>query len=567
MKLVECVPNFSEGRDRAVIDAIAAAITSVDGAALLDVDPGAAAHRTVVTFVAPPEAAVEAAFRAMRVASERIDMSHHHGEHPRMGATDVCPFVPVAGVTMDECVALARQLGQRVGRELGIPVYLYEAAATRLERANLADIRRGEYEALADKLRDPAWLPDFGPAELNARSGASVIGAREFLIAFNVNLNTRDKKLAHDIALDLREQGRSARGDDGKFLRDAQGNKVAVPGLFKAVKAVGWIIDEYGCAQISMNLTDYKVSPPHLVFDRACELAWQRGLRVTGSELVGLIPKTALLEAGRYYLRKQGKSAGVGDDELVRVAVQSMGLDDVATFDPDQKIIEHRTGARDGRLVSMTGRHFAETLASDAPAPGGGSVAALAGCHAASLVAMVASLTHGKKGYEAVASEMETIAVEGHALKESLLAAVDADTAAFDAVMAAMKLPKSSDGEKKARDLALEQANKWATLVPLSTLRQCLRPAELARAVADKGNPNSLSDAGVAALMAAAGARGALYNVLINLPGVKDPSFRSTTASEARALYQQVQRTCDEVAIVVEERLAKSLMTSGEGDR
>lgn len=559
MKLVECVPNFSEGRDRAVIDRIAEAIRSVDGATLLDVDPGADTNRTVVTLVGPPAAVVEAAFRAIRTAAELIDMSKHHGAHARIGATDVCPLVPVSDMSQEECVALARQLGQRVGSELGIPVYLYEHAATRPERCNLADIRAGEYEGLAAKLRDPAWQPDFGPAAFNARSGATVIGARDFLIAYNINLNTKDRKLAHDIALQLREQGRAERDGDNKIVVDTAGNKKMVPGLFRCVKAVGWYIDTYNCAQISINFTNYHVSPPHLVFDKACELAWERGLRVTGSELVGLIPRQALLDAGRHYLRKQKKSVGVDDDELVRVAVQSMGLSDVVKFDAAEKIIEHRIQHGPGRLVAMTGGAFLKELASDSPAPGGGSVAALAGSYSAALSAMVAALTHGKKGYEAAFDEMERIGSEAHALKDPQLAAVDADASAFDAVMAAMRLPKATPDEKARRQVAMLEANKNATQVPLTTLRNCIRPLELAAAVAERGNQNSLSDSGVAALMGRAAAEGAYYNVLINLPSVDDAAFKTQVQCEADQLLARAQALADQVRTLVLERLRSKL--------
>ena len=559
MKLVECVPNFSEGRNRAVIDRITAAIEAVAGATLLDVDPGADTNRTVVTLVAPPDVAVEAAFQAIRTAAELIDMRRHSGAHARMGATDVCPFVPVSGVTMEECVELARRLGRRVGEELGIPVYLYEVAASRPERENLAEVRKGEYEGLAAKLADSDWAPDFGPAAFNAGAGATAIGAREVLIAYNINLNTKKKKLAHDIALSIREQGRAKRDDNNKFVRDAAGTKVMEPGLFKNVKAVGWVIEEYDCAQISMNLTNFHVSPPHQVFDKVCELAWEHGMRVTGSELVGLLPKQAMVDAGRHYLRKQGLNSGVSDDELIAVAVRSMGLDEVAPFNPAEKIIEYAIGARYARLASLPAHAFVEELASDAPAPGGGSVAALAGTYSAALSAMVAALTHGKKGYETAFDEMEQVGAEAHQLKEVLFGAVDADAAAFDAVMAAMRLPKKTDEDKAHRAAAMEVANQAATRVPLETLRQSLRPLELAYAVAEKGNQNSLSDGGVAALMGRAAAEGAYYNVLINLPSVEDRGFREETKREADALLEQAHALADRVRELVLQRLEAGL--------
>ena len=414
MKLVECVPNFSEGRDRGVIDAIVAAIASVEGVHVLDVDPGRDTNRTVVTFVASMERAVEAAFRGIAKAADLIDMSKHHGEHPRMGATDVCPFVPLGTTTMDECVALARALGERVGAEMKIPVYLYEYAATRDDRRNLADIRAGEYEALPEKLDNPSWKPDFGPAKMNARAGATVIGARKFLIAYNVNLNTRDKKKASDIAFAIREQGRKKRDAHGQFLRDMSGDFEFDPGTLKACKAVGWYIDEYQRAQVSINLTDFDVTPPHVAFEEVARQAAERGLRATGSELVGLIPLEAMRRAGRFYLERQGASVGVPEPVLVETAIQSLGLRELGGFDPMQKIIEYRVAA-DSPLASSTVREFVDLVSTDAPVPGGGSVAALCGSLAAALTAMVGNLTVGKKGYESVSSEMSTLAAGAQA--------------------------------------------------------------------------------------------------------------------------------------------------------
>lgn len=559
MKLVECVPNFSEGRDRKIIDQITAVIGQVPGATLLDVDPGADTNRTVVTFVAPPEAAVEAAFCAIRRASELIDMSQHKGAHARMGATDVCPFVPVSEVTMEDCAELARRLGERVGRELKIPIFLYEKAASRPERENLAEVRKGEYEGLADKFKDPQWAPDYGPAEFNVRSGATAVGAREFLIAYNINLNTKKKKLAHDIALTIREQGRVKRDENNKMVRDEEGNKVMVPGLFPSVKAVGWVIEEYNCAQISMNLTDYNKAAPHEVFDRVCELAWEKGMRVTGSELVGLIPKKAMIDAGQYYLRKQGLNAGLSDDALIATAVQSMGLNEIAPFDSKEKVIEYAIRDDDSSLMSKTGHGFVEILSSDAPAPGGGSVAALAGSFSAALAAMVAALTHGKKGYLEVNQEMESVGIEGHRYRDILLDAVDTDARSFDGVMEAMRLPRKSDEDKAARLAAIQEANKTATLVPLETLKNTIRPLELALVVADRGNQNSLSDAGVAGLMGRAAAEGAYYNVVINLSSVEDMEFREQTKKQADALLEQANQVAQQVQELVMSRLNKSL--------
>ncbi len=559
MKLVECVPNFSEGRDREVIDRITETISAVPGVTLLDVDPGADTNRTVVTFVGDPDSVVEAAFGAIEKAAELIDMSQHQGAHARMGATDVCPFVPVSGVTMDDCVELAHKLGKRVGEELSIPIYLYEHAASKPEWQNLAQVRKGEYEGLAERFKDPAWKPDYGPAQLNVRSGATAVSAREFLIAYNINLNTRDRKLAHDIAISLREQGRLKRDEKGKIVKDETGKRLRVPGLFKNVKAVGWTIDEYNCAQISINFTNYHVSPPHLVFDKASELAWEKGMRVTGSELVGLVPEQAMTEAGRHYLRKQGKTAGACNDELVRVAVQSLGLNDITPFKPEEKIIEHCIGDRIGPLMARSGQDFVEVLASDAPAPGGGSVAALCGSFSASLAAMVAALTHGKKGYEQVFGEMESVGIEGHAIKDRLAAAVDADACSFDAVMDAMRLPKKTPEDKAHRAQALQEANKTATRVPLGTLQESIRPLELAVVVADKGNQNSLSDAGVAALCGRVAAEGAYYNVVINLPSVDDPVFRKEIKAEADELLARAHELADQIAKLVRERLEAAL--------
>jgi glutamate formiminotransferase/formiminotetrahydrofolate cyclodeaminase len=548
MKLVECVPNFSEGRDPEKIRAITREIETVPGIKLLDVDPGESTNRTVVTFIGTPEAAVEAAFRAVAKAAELIDMRAHRGAHSRIGATDVCPFVPVSGVTMEECVRLAEELGARVASELKIPVYLYEAAARKPERRNLAAIRAGEYEGLEDKLKDPRWGPDLGPPVHNPRSGATVIGAREFLIAYNIDLNTRDRRLAHEIALSLRESGRAKRDKQGNIVKDARGNTVKVPGRFKEVKAVGWYIEDYGIAQISVNFTNYKITPPHLVFDEAVKLAEKLGLRVTGSELVGLIPQEALLMAGRYYLEKQGKSPGVPEEELIRAAVLSLGLNDVSPFDPDKKIIERQFRALGPSLVRMSLREFANELSMDSPAPGGGSVAALCGALSASLSAMVSNLTVGKKGYEEVAGDMAETAVEAQALKDELLSAVDRDTQAFNRVMEALRLPKTTPEQAAEKERAVEEANKGATLVPLEVLEKAVRAVDLSRTAAEKGNRNSVSDAGVAALAGQAAGRGAYYNVLINLPGIRDEKFKLRVRKRAERLKKALDRQAAAVA-------------------
>jgi glutamate formiminotransferase/formiminotetrahydrofolate cyclodeaminase len=556
-QLVECVPNFSEGRNRQTIDTVSRAITSVSGVKLLDVDPGADTNRTVVTMIGDPEAVLEAAFQAIATAAGLIDMTVHQGAHARLGATDVCPFVPVSGVTMDDCVELARRLGKRVGDELGIPVYLYEHAASREERQNLAVVRKGEYEGLAAKLADPEWKPDFGPARMNPKSGATIIGAREFLIAYNVNLNTADRAPAHDIALTIREAGRAKRNETGEIIRDADGKAIKQPGTLKALKAVGWTIAERSLAQVSINLINYKITPPHIAFEEVRKEARKRGLRVTGSELVGLIPLEAMLAAGRYYLEQQGKSPGVPERELVRVAAHSLGLSEIAPFDPKKKIIEYQfedEGA--GKLVDMTVRGFADELSTDSPAPGGGSVAALVGSLGAALAAMVANLTVGKKEHEADWEEMKTVAVEGQALKDFFLAAVDRDTDAFNDLMAAFRLPGKSDTDKEAKQEAIQEALKGAIRVPFEVLERTLPVLALARQVAERGNPNARSDAGVAALSARAAARGAYYNVLINLKSIEDEGWAQKTAREAEDLVTRAERTASEIVAMIDEELA-----------
>jgi glutamate formiminotransferase/formiminotetrahydrofolate cyclodeaminase len=555
MKLVECVPNFSEGRDPEKIKAIVREVETVPGVKLLDVDPGASTNRTVVTFIGTPESVKEAAFRAVAKAAEVIDMRVHKGAHSRIGATDVCPFVPVSGVTMEDCVRLAGELGARIAGELGIPVYLYEAAARTPERRNLAAVRAGEYEGLPEKFKDRRWAPDFGDPVFNPKSGATVVGAREFLIAYNINLNTRERKLAHEIALSLRESGRAKRGKDGNVVKDGRGNAVKVPGKFKEVKSVGWYIEDYGVAQISVNFTNYKITPVHVVFDEARKLAGKLGLRVTGSELVGLIPKEALLMAGRYYLGKQGKSPGVPEEELIRTAVRSLGLNDVSPFDPDTKIIENQFEKDGHSLVGLTLREFANELSMDSPAPGGGSVAALCGALSASLSAMVANLTVGKKGYEEVREEMVATAVRAQALKDGLLDAVDRDTRAFNKVMEAFRLPKTTAEQAGEKERAVEEANKEATLVPLEVLEKAVEAVALARAAAAKGNKNSVSDAGVAGLAGHAAGEGAYYNVLINLAGIKDNSF----VVDVRRRTERLRKALDKEGKAVRSILGKAL--------
>lgn len=562
MKIVECVPNFSEGRDMAVIDKIAAEIKSVAGARLLDVDPGADTNRTVFTFIGEPPAVKEAAFRAVKKAAELIDMSKHKGEHPRMGATDVCPFVPVSGVTMDECAEIAREVGKRIGEELKIPVYLYEYAASNEERRNLANVRSGEYEGLQEKLKDPNWKPDFGPAEFNSRSGATAVGAREFLIAYNVNLNTTDAKLAHEIATTIRESGKKKRDENGKFVKDKDGNSVTEPGLLKNCKAVGWYIDTYETAQISINLTNYNVTPPYLAFDTISDLADKMGMRVTGSELVGLIPLEAILQAGNHYLQKQGKSRGIPERQIIKAAIRSLGLREVAEFDIDKKIIEYQARRRDKALVDMTCSAFTDELSTDSPAPGGGSVAALCGALSGALTAMVGNLTFTKKQYKNVWEEVENIAVESQHLKDFFLRAVDDDTDAFNKVMDCFKMPKGTPEEKEARDAAVQEATKNATLIPFSVLEKSVRAAKLAKRMAEIGNQNSLSDAGVAGLTARTAAIGAYYNVLINLQSITDKEFVKKTSEEAERHKDETLQISDEIQQSITDSLKKAVMNA-----
>jgi len=547
MKIVECVPNFSEGRDKDKIKAITGAIESVPGVKLLDVDPGESTNRTVVTMIGTPEAVAEAAFRAVSKAAEVIDMARHKGAHSRIGATDVCPFIPVSGMTMEECVALAHALGRRIASELGIPVYFYEEAALKPERRNLAAVRQGEYEGLPEKLKDPDWAPDCGAPVFHPRAGATVIGAREFLIAYNINLNTRDRKLANEIALSIRESGRAQRDKDGNILRDTNGAALKTPGRFAHIKAVGWYIEDYGTAQISINFTNYKATPVAVVFDEVCGLADKLGLRVTGSELVGLIPKDALLAAGRHYLMKQGKSAGVPEAELIRTAVRSLGLNDVAPFDPARKIIENQFAGPAAPLVRMSLRDFADELSMDSPAPGGGSVAALCGALSAGLSSMVANLTVGKRGYERHFAAMGGTAERAQELKDEFLRLVDLDTEAFNKVMEAMRLPKATEEQVRERDAAVETAPQEATRVPFRTLEGTVELVRLALRVFRHGNRNSRSDAAVAALVARSAAEGAFYNVRTNLPGLKDEIFKARLAREASALRRKVLRAAEAI--------------------
>ncbi len=565
-KLVECVPNISEGRDQAIIDSVTSVIEEVDGVHLLDVDPGADTNRTVITFIGSPDSVGEAAFRVVKRAAELIDMSKQKGAHPRHGATDVCPFVPVAGVTMEECVEIARQVGDRIGNELEIPVYLYEEAATLPERRNLAYVRKGEYEALPEKLGTDEWKPDYGPNVWNDRSsrtGATNVSARGFLVAYNVNLNTRYKKIASQIALDIKEAGRAQRDDTGKLVKDEKGKNILVPGPYRlaACKAVGWTIEEYDRAQVSINLVNTAITKPHQAFDACSKSATDRGVRVTGSELVGLIPEGDLLEAGKHYLRQAGMSAGIPRQMIIETAIQSLGLRELGPFDADDKIIEYRAGLVDGPLVSMTNREFADELSTDSPAPGGGSVAALCAAQAAALTAMVGNLSVGKKKYAEVQNRVKEIAERGQELKDFFLQAIDDDTNSFNAVMDCFALPKNTEAQLKARNLAIAEATRGATRVPASVLEKIPELLELAGEIARIGNAASLSDAGVAILTALTAAEGAYYNVLINLEGLKEldqsaqPDFLDRTLSSAR----ETMTICEETAARHRKRIRGQL--------
>ena len=542
-RLIECVPNFSEGRDRAVIDAITAAITSVDNISLLDVDPGEATNRTVVTFVGEPDAVVEAAYRGIARAAELIDMRRHHGAHPRMGATDVCPLIPVSGVTLEECAEMARALARRVSDSLGIPVYCYEAAAFTPERKNLAVCRAGEYEALPEKMNHPGKGPDFGDRpfdEAAARTGATTIGARDFLIAVNFNLNTTSTRRANAIAFDVREKGRPVREGGkvtGRPLRDEAGNIIMQPGTLKGTKAIGWYIDEYGIAQVSMNITDMNATPLHVAFDEVCRAAAARGIRVTGTEIVGLVPKRALVDAGRYFLHKQQRSTGLPESEIVRMAIKSMGLDELKPFNPREKVVEYileDATPHVPRLVDLTALALADLTASEAPAPGGGSISAYMGALAAALGTMVANLSAHKAGWDDRWKEFSDLADSGRRIQDELIALVDEDTEAFNSIMAALSMPKGTDEERAARDEALEQATLYATEVPLRTAKAAFATFDLLTAVAEQGNPNSVSDAGVGALAAEAAVAGAVLNVRINAAGLKNRLVADGLTAEAR---------------------------------
>jgi glutamate formiminotransferase/formiminotetrahydrofolate cyclodeaminase len=553
MRIVECVPNISEGRRPEIYHAVANAAASAPGVTLLNVDPGADTNRTVITFVGEPDDVLEGAFRLVKKGVELIDMTAHRGAHPRIGAVDVVPFVPVANVTMDDCVELARTLAERVGRELSIPVFLYEFACSAPHRRNLADIREGEYEGCAAKLKDARWKPDFGPAEFVPRSGATVIGARKFLVAYNVNLNTLDKRLATRVAFDVRERGRIKRDADGDPILDAKGEPVWEPGLLKSVKAVGWVIPEFGCAQVSINLTDLDITPLHVAFDTCEARARERGLRVTGSEIVGLVPLSVLLEAGRHYLGQTGRPAGVPEAALVHTAIRTLGLNEVKPFDAKERVIEYRL-ALAPRLASMSVRDFIDELSSDSPAPGGGSVSALAAAMGAALASMVAVLSHTKKGFESKQDALDRIAVRGQALKDRFVAAIDADTAAFDRLLEAMRMPKDDPN----RGAALADATVAAAEVPLGVLEGCAEVIELCREVARIGLQASLSDAGVGAQMARAAAAGAYQNVCINLASLDDPR-RDALLARADQAWELARSLNDEAEVEILGKLREQI--------
>ncbi len=553
-QLVECVPNFSEGRDLNIIKQITDEIEKVDGVRLLDVDPGKATNRTVVTFVGHPKAVIEAAFQAIKKASELIDMSKHSGEHPRMGATDVCPLIPISGITMEETAAYAHELGKRVGESLQIPVFMYEAAATSPDRQNLAIIRAGEYEGMATKLKDPKWHPDYGTNIFNERAGATVIGARDFLVAYNVNLNTTSVRRANSVAFDVRENGRIKTDANGKNVLDASGEPIRIPGACKSVKAIGWYIEEYGIAQISMNLTNINETPLHIAFDACCQSAQGRGLRVTGSELVGLVPKSVLIDAGKHFLKQQKRSVGISEKELIHIAVRTLGLDELSPFDPSKKVIEYLLEDKSSHpLVQKNLIDFANETASESPAPGGGSISAYVGALGISLGTMVANLSSHKVGWDDKVDYFSDIADEGQKLKDTLLDLVDADTHAFNKIMDAIRMPKVSDEEKVARKAAMHAATVGAIEVPLKVMKVSLDSMNILKEMAENGNPNSVSDAGVGALCARTAVEGAALNVKINCSGFDDKAYVADALAQADNMLQRAKKMEREIIEIVEK--------------
>ena len=547
-KIIECVPNFSEGRDMTIIKQITDAIESVEGIKLLNVDPGKATNRTVVTFVGDAVAVVEAAYRGIAKAAELIDMSKHKGEHPRFGATDVCPFIPIANATMEDCIACAKKLGERVGKQLNIPVYLYENAASAPHRRNLASVRAGEYEGIKDKITQADWQPDYGPAAWNERSGNIAIGARKILVAYNVNLNTTSTRRANSVAYDVREQGRK--------IKNELGEEIVQPGTCKAVKGIGWYIEEYGLAQVSMNLIDTDITPIHIAFDECVKSAYTRGMRVTGSELIGVIPLAAMLDAGRYFLAKQQRSTGVSEAELIRIAIKSMGLDELGPFDPQTRIIEYLLApASPKSLVAMSLSAFSDETASESPAPGGGSIAAYVGALGISLGTMVANLSAHKKGWDARWKEYSDWAEKGQAIKAQLLKLVDEDTRAFNLIMEAMSLPKTSEAEKKNRKVAIQTATQYAIEVPYQVMQLSYESLTIIKAMAEVGNPNSVSDAGVGALCARAAVYGAYLNVKINASGLDDKAFATEKITAGKILLNKTNEMEREILAIAEEKM------------
>ncbi|MBS1934974.1 MAG: glutamate formimidoyltransferase [Bacteroidetes bacterium] len=554
-QIIECVPNFSEGVDLNIIKQITNEIESIEGVRLLNVDPGKATNRTVVTFVGDPKAVVEAAFHAIKKAGELIDMSKHKGEHPRMGATDVCPLIPIANISMEETAKYARQLAKRVGEELQIPVYLYEAAQPDKSRSNLSVIRAGEYEGFFKKIKLPEWKPDFGPAEFDAKRGGTVIGARDFLVAYNVNLNTTSVRRANAIAFDVREAGR-VKKINNKTVLDENGKPVHIPGSLKSVKAIGWYIEEYGVAQISMNLTNINVTPVHIAFDEVCKKADARGIRVTGSELVGLIPLKSMLDAGKYFLLKQKRSTGISEKELIKIAIKSMGLDELSPFKPEERIIEYMLRSKaDSKLVSMTLGDFADETASESPAPGGGSISAYMATLGAALATMVANLSSHKKGWDERWEEFSNWAEKGEYYKSELLKLVDADTKAFNQIMQAFGLPKSTDEEKATRNNAIQEATKFAIEIPFKVMELAYASMDVIKAMADIGNPNSVSDAGVAALCARSAVIGAFMNVRINAKDFADTNFTNEILKRGNEIEQQAIALEKETVTIVNEKI------------
>ena len=562
-KLIECVPNFSEGRDMAIIKQITDEIEKSEGVKLLDVDPGATTNRTVVTFVGTPDEVVEAAFKAVKKAQELIDMRNHKGDHPRFGATDVCPLVPVAGITMEEVVEYAHKLGKRIGEELGIPVYCYESAATQPVRRNLAKCRQGEYEAVKDRISTEEWKPDFGPSQFNesiARSGATAVGARDFLIAVNYNLNTTSTRRANAIAFDVREKGRPMREGNsvtGKVVLDEKGNQVMIPGTLKGTKAIGWFIEEYGIAQVSMNITNISDTPLHIAFDEVSVKAAARGVRVTGLEIVGLVPKRAIIDAGKHYLVKQQRSVGISEAEIIKIAIKSMGLDDLKPFIPEEKIIEYVLEAenKSKKLIDMSCTAFANETASESPAPGGGSISAYMGALGASLATMVANLSSHKAGWDERWEEFSIWAEKGQKIKDELLFLVDEDTNAFNKIMDAFGLPKSTDEEKAARTAAIQEATKYATEVPFRTMERVFDSFELIKAMAETGNPNSVTDAGVGALCARSAVMGAYLNVKINASGLKDKAYVENILAKGAEIEAKAKQLEAEIMDIVNAKI------------